>query len=267
MMTAVINLMRIRQYVKNLFIFFPLFFALQITNVELFTNALIAFISFSLGASAVYVLNDYLDIKSDRMHPTKRNRPLASGQISKSKAKVLIVIFISLSLLIMQMVNQFSFFVLLFYIALNTLYSIKLKHIAILDVSIIAVGFVLRLFVGAYATNIELSVWIVMITFLLALFLALAKRRDDVLIFEKTGKKMRKVVDGYNIQLVDSAMTMMSAVVIVSYILYTISDSVISRVGSDNLYLTVFFVIIGILRYMQITFVEETSGNPTSIVT
>ncbi len=141
-----------------------------------------------------------------------------------------------------------------------------LKHIAILDVAIIATGFVLRLFVGAAVTEIELSMWIVVITFLLALFMALAKRRSDVLLFLNTGARTRKVIDGYNLRFLDSAMAIMASVVIVSYILYTTSAEVLERIPNNYLYLTALFVIVGILRYMQIAFVDEDSGSPTEIL-
>ena len=156
--------------------------------------------------------------------------------------------------------------ILITYAVMIIAYSCYFKHIAIIDVSIIAIGFVLRLFIGSSVTGIELSMWIVVMTFLLALFLALAKRRDDVLIFLETGEKMRKNVDGYNLQFLDGVMTIMAAVVIVAYILYTTSEEVIHRLGSSYLYLTAFFVVIGIMRYMQIAFVENNSGNPTKVM-
>ena len=152
------------------------------------------------------------------------------------------------------------------YVVMNVAYSFYLKHIAILDVTIIAIGFVLRLFVGSAVTDIHLSMWIVVMTFLLALFMALAKRRDDVLIFLDTGKKMRKVIDGYNLQFLDGAMLVMASVVIVAYTIYTTSSEIIERVQSEYLYMTALFVILGILRYLQIAFVEKDSGSPTRIV-
>jgi 4-hydroxybenzoate polyprenyltransferase len=148
---------------------------------------------------------------------------------------------------------------------MNILYSLKLKHISIIDIFIIATGFVLRLFAGSVVTDIKLSMWIVIMTFLLAIFLALAKRRDDI-ILSSQGKDTRKNIDGYNLEFVNASMVLMAGVVVVSYILYTVSDNVIHRLGTDHLYLTSFFVILGILRYMQITFVEEDSGSPTAIV-
>lgn len=263
---ATIKLMRLHQYIKNIFIFLPLFFALEITNINLLLNALLAFIAFSLSASSIYIFNDYMDIEVDRLHPKKRKRPLASGEVSKKSAKSLIAILSIVGISLMAVVSLKALYVLLLYVGLNIAYTLHLKHIAILDITIIAIGFVLRLFVGAFATDIKLSMWIVVMTFLLALFMALAKRRDDVLIYLNTGKKMRKVIDGYNLQFLDTAMAIMASVVIVAYTIYTTSSEVVARVHSEYLYLTALFVILGVLRYLQITFVEEESGSPTKIV-
>lgn len=152
------------------------------------------------------------------------------------------------------------------YAALNVAYCVHLKHVAILDVVVIGIGFVLRLFVGSVATSVPLSMWIVVMTFLLALFLGLAKRRDDLLLLAQTGKSMRRSIDGYNLQFVDAAMAIMASVVIVAYLLYTTTHEVVDRLGSEHLYLTSLFVIVGILRYLQIAFVEEQSGSPTRVV-
>ena len=263
---GVLRLMRVHQYIKNIFIFLPLFFIGNIANFELVTTAFIAFISFSISASGVYALNDFLDIEYDRKHPKKKFRPLASKEISKNEGRFLIVLFFTVGIVTMSYLSKITLLVLLFYILMNIAYSLRLKHIAIIDVTLIAIGFVLRLFIGALATETPLSKWIVIMTFLLALFLALVKRRDDVIHFLKTGTKMRKVIDGYNIQLIDTAMMVMASVVTVSYLLYTTSPEVIDRIGNDYLYLTSFFVILGILRYMQITFVEENSGSPTTVL-
>jgi len=265
-LSNVIKLMRPHQYIKNLFIFLPLFFALKITDIQLLTNSLIAFIAFSLTASAVYILNDYRDIDDDRRHPTKRDRPLASGAISKQQGIGIMLVLLGIGFLMMSMLSISAVAILGIYVVMNVLYTFWLKHIAILDVIIIAIGFVLRLFIGASVTNIELSMWIVTMTFLLALFMALAKRRDDMLIYLDTGKKMRRVIDGYNLQFLDTAMSIMASVVIVAYVIYTSSLEVITRVHSNYLYLTSLFVIIGIMRYLQIAFVFQDSGSPTKIV-
>lgn len=265
-MSSVLRLLRPHQYIKNLFIFLPLFFALKVTQADLLLSALWAFIAFSLTASAVYVFNDYLDIEDDRQHPKKCTRPLASGEVSKTEAKGLMAGLILIGMGLMAWIDMSALYVLAFYVVLNLAYTLRLKHVAVLDVAIIALGFVLRLFVGSFVTGVPLSMWIVVMTFLLALFLALAKRRDDVLIYLETGQKMRKVIDGYNLKFLDSAMVMMASVVIVAYTLYTISADVTSRLHSEYLYLTVLFVILGIMRYMQIAFVEEDSGSPTRVM-
>jgi 4-hydroxybenzoate polyprenyltransferase len=261
-----VRLLRPHQYIKNLFIFLPLFFALKATQPDLLLAAFWAFAAFCLTASAVYVLNDYRDIGEDQKHPKKCKRPLASGEVSLKTARLLMGLLGVAGFGLMAWVDLSALYVLAAYVALNLAYTLKLKHVAVLDVTIIALGFVLRLFVGSFVTGVPLSMWIVVMTFLLALFLALAKRRDDVLIFLETGAKMRKAVDGYNLKFLDSAMVMMASVVIVAYTLYTISEDVTSRLHSDYLYLTVLFVILGILRYMQIAFVEENSGSPTRVM-
>jgi 4-hydroxybenzoate polyprenyltransferase len=262
----IIKLMRPHQYLKNIFIFLPLFFALEITNQELLTYSIIAFISFSFSASAIYILNDYFDIEEDRQHPKKKYRPLASGDIERNQAIIIMGILLSIGISLMSILSLKATIILIVYVILNIAYTLWLKHIAILDVTIIAIGFVLRIFVGSAVTDIKLSMWIVIMTFLLALFMALAKRRDDVLIFMNTGTKMRKVINGYNLRFVDSAMMIMASVVIVAYTLYTTSPEVIARVGSEYLYITTLFVILGIMRYMQITFVFEDSASPTNII-
>jgi decaprenyl-phosphate phosphoribosyltransferase len=265
-MKPFLSLIRPHHYVKNLFILLPLFFAGQFSNNSQILNGLIAFAAFSISASAIYIFNDYMDIKNDRKHPKKKYRPLASGLISKRIALYLMIILLTIGIFSMAYVSTGSLTILIVYIILNILYSLKLKQIALLDITIIAIGFVLRLFVGSFAYNVTLEFWIVIMTFLLALFLALAKRRDDVLILNKSGAKMRKSVDGYNLQLVDGSMLVMSAIVIVAYIQYSTSLEIINKFNNENLYLTALFVIFGIMRYLQIAFVEKKSGSPTEII-
>ncbi len=263
-MKQIIYLLRPHHYIKNLFIFAPLLFSFNFQWAS-FLNAVEAFILFSLLASSVYVLNDVMDVEEDKKHPVKKNRPIAAGNISKSKALIAFIALAVFSLTASYFVDKALFFVLAIYFFLNVFYSIKLKHFALIDILIIAVGFVLRLYAGSAATDVELSVWIITITFLLALFIALAKRRDD-LVLGGDIDNIRKSIDGYNLEFINVAMTMMGGVVIVSYILYTISDEVISRMNTPYLFLTTLFVIMGIMRYLQITFVEEKSGSPVGIV-
>jgi len=158
------------------------------------------------------------------------------------------------------------FFLSLLYIVLNFSYSVKLKHIPIVDIMIIAICFVIRVFVGGVVGNVPIYMWIVIMTFLLALFLAIGKRRDDVLIFLETNRMPRKSVEGYNLRFIDSSMVIMAAVILVAYLMYTVSPEIIAKFQTDKLYITAIFVLIGILRYLQITMLEENSGSPTEIL-
>jgi 4-hydroxybenzoate polyprenyltransferase len=261
----IIKLIRPHQYIKNLFIIAPLFFAGAITDQQALIASLLAFVFFSISASAIYVLNDLKDVNEDRLHPVKRDRPIASGRISIPQAWILFSALLALGLLGAYWLSEMLFYIVLLYVMLNVLYSLGLKHISIVDIAIIAFGFVLRILAGSAVIQIPPSMWIILMTFLLALFLALAKRRDDVLLATQ-GKQTRKNIDGYNLEFVNAAMVIMSSVVTVSYIFYTISDEVQMRLQTEYLYLTVIFVILGIMRYMQITFVENNSGSPTKIV-
>lgn len=261
---SIIVLLRPEHYVKNLFIFAPLFFSFKFNIINI-SNSLLAFFLFSLVASSAYVFNDLMDIDEDRNHPIKKLRPLADGRVSFTSAKILIASLAIIPLLIAVTINMNLFFVLFLYLALNFMYSLKLKHITIIDISIIAAGFILRLFAGSFSINEDLSMWIIIMTFLLALFLALAKRRDDVLL-AISGTKTRKNIDGYNLEFINAGMVLMSGIIVVAYILFTTSAETINKFHTEYLYVTSFFVILGILRYMQITFVEKDSGNPTYIL-
>ncbi len=261
---SVLELLRPHQWLKNLFVLAPLFFSFHFTEENIIV-ALSGFVLFSLAASSIYVLNDYFDIEEDRQHPTKCHRPLASGAITKPQAVLFMVGLWGVVSVGAYLLNPVFLAVVVGYVLLNVFYSFKLKHIPILDIIIIAIGFVLRVFAGAVLIAVTPTMWIVLVTFLLALFLALAKRRDDCLL-SLQGKATRKNIDGYNLELVNAAMVLMAAVTLVSYIMYTVSPEVVVRFGSDYLYLTALFVIMGILRYMQITFVEENSGSPTKLL-
>ena len=260
----IIVLLRPEQYVKNLFVFAPLFFSFKFNIINI-SSSLLAFFLFSLVASSAYIFNDLIDIDDDRNHPIKKLRPLADEKISFASAKILILSLAAIPLLIAATINMDLFFVLFLYLILNFMYSLKLKHITIIDISIIATGFVLRLFAGSFSINEDLSMWIIIMTFLLALFLALAKRRDDVLL-AISGTKTRKNIDGYNLEFINSAMALMSGIIVVAYILFTTSVETINKFQTEYLYVTSLFVILGVLRYMQITFVEKGSGNPTYIL-
>jgi 4-hydroxybenzoate polyprenyltransferase len=262
----IILLARPHQYVKNLFIFLPAFFAFKLHQSELFVNASIAFCAFSLVASSVYVLNDWLDRFEDAGHPEKCQRPIAAGRVNFHTAIVVFFALLLGGMLLSVTISISVFYLICLYFILNIAYSLKLKHIPIIDIILIATGFVVRVFVGGEATHITLVNWIIIMTFLLALFLALGKRRDDVLFYLKTNNRTRRVVDGYNLVFLDASMVMTASIVILAYILWSISPEVTAKHESQYIYLTSIFVFLGVLRYMQIAFVEEKSGSPTKVL-
>lgn len=258
------DLLRVHHYIKNLFIFLPLFFGLKLTDPAIVLKGVEAFIVFCLIASAVYILNDIFDLAEDQQHPRKNLRPLASGAVSISTASVIAVVLLLLGIAGGYFLSILPLIGL--YVALNLIYTLYLKTVAIVDVIVVAVGFVIRLFVGSAVSHIGLSMWIVLVTFLLALFLAFAKRRDDVLILLQTGRSPRKNTAGYSLDFLNTAMSIMATIVIVSYLMYVASPEVVHRFNAPYLYLTTLFVVLGILRYLQITLVEQNSGSPTQIL-
>jgi 4-hydroxybenzoate polyprenyltransferase len=263
---AYLTLARPHQYLKNGFIFFPLFFGHRLYDLEALGLACSAFLAFCAAASSAYVFNDICDREADRRHPVKRWRPLASGALDLGGAVGFLLLLLSLSVVLSLWLLPRSFIIILgAYLLLNLFYSWKLKHLAILDVVCIGLGFVLRIFAGGVAVNIWPSHWLVMMTFLLALFLALAKRRDDLLL-AACGDKTRKCLDGYSLEFVSLSMGIMAAVIIVSYTLYTVSPEVMIKHQAPDLYLTTLWVIIGLLRYLQVTFVFQESGSPTHVL-
>ena len=270
-MKKYLKLLRVEQWVKNLFVFVPLFFSGNIKNVDLLSKSVFAFIIFSLAASVVYILNDYNDIEADRKHPEKRRRPLASGAISKSTA---IGILIGLMILDIALVfvaqayfheNLWKFATIVgFYFVMNLAYTFKLKHVPIIDISIIAIGFVLRVLSGGYITGISISQWAILLTFVLALVLAIGKRRGELINAQVSGKT-RKALDGYNVQFADIALSISVTLAIVCYLMFTLSPEVQARFH-ERVFYTVIFVVFAFLRYLQQTLVYNRTESPTKIV-
>ena len=269
----IIALIRPHQWLKNVFVFTPLFFDRHATDWNYVWPCIMTFIAFCLAASGIYCFNDIHDADADRQHPVKCRRPVASGAVSKRTAYTTmgIVWIAAFTLAVLGCfysgsIQKGLIGTLLFYIIMNVAYCVRLKQMALLDVFIIATGFVLRVVAGGLATGIILSHWIVLTTFLLALFLAVAKRRDDVAIYETSGIKARKNVVCYNLDFLNQSLGILGSITIMCYILYTVSDDVVERIGSHNLYATSVFVLAGILRYMQLTLVDQKSGSPTEVL-
>ena len=269
-MKNIVILLRPQQWLKHGFIFIPLFFDHKLMDWYCLCSAILAFFAYSFAASAIYCLNDLIDVEADKRHPKKCKRPIAAGVISKVQALLLVALCLGVAFAIASMLEgnaQWKVMGILgVYIVMNIAYCLKLKQMAIVDVFIIAVGFVLRIFVGGFATGVVLSQWIVLMTFLLALFLAFAKRRDDVVIYEDTGVLARKNVNRYNLPFMNQVIGVVSSITMVCYIMYTVDPEVIARMGSRYVYLTSVFVLAGIIRYLQLTIVDVKSGSPTKVL-
>lgn len=259
-------LLRPKHWVKNLFLFVPLFFSGHLFQRENLSGLLLGFISFCIIASSIYVINDLRDIESDQKHPEKCKRPLASGAISKNQAIILFIICMLAGFLLAFFIQPKFLFILSIYFFLNLGYSFGLKNISILDILIVSAGFVLRIKAGGAIAFIAISHWLMIMVFLLALFMAIAKRRDDILLKLSSGRDMRKAIKGYNLDFLNTCLALVSAVIIVAYLMYTVSPEVIQRLGTYKLYYTSLFVIAGLMRYLQLTYVEKDSGSPTKLL-
>lgn len=268
-LASLIKILRPQQWIKNGFVLAPLIFGGQLLEIKNLIIGLITFMAYSFAASSIYCFNDIHDVKYDRCHPDKCHRPIASGAISVKSGYCLMALMLILALCCISILpdNRLKTGgVIIFYWLLNIAYCTKLKQYAIIDVCVVAFGFVLRLFAGGFATDVHLSKWIILMTFLITLFMSFAKRRDDVVRMEATGVALRKNTIRYNLTFINQAITITASVTLVCYILYTVSPDVIRSFHSDYLYLTSIFVIVGLLRYIQITVVDKKSGNPTKII-
>lgn len=262
-----IHLLRPLQWLKNGFVFAPIFFSSNLLKWEFFLPTLIVFLSFCLISSAIYCFNDLRDVEADRLHPKKRLRPIASGAVSVRSAYVMMMICTIGAFALLpfsQSVNMpYLYLILAAYWLMNIAYCLWLKQLAILDVTIIAIGFVMRVLVGGLTTDIWISHWLVLMTFLVTLFLAFTKRNDDYRIYEQTGLKPRVSITGYNKTFINEATAIIASVTLVCYIMYTMSEEVIARMGTRYVYLTSGWVLAAMLRYLQNMIVFGLSGSPT----
>ncbi len=268
-MRDAILLLRPLQWFKNLFVFAPIFFGNNLLDASCFMQTLWVFVAYCLVSSSVYCFNDIQDVESDRRHPRKCHRPIAAGKVSVAMGYVVMGGSLLAGLFTAAFTASSRWTVcamLAGYWLLNVAYCVRLKHYAILDVAIVAAGFVMRVLTGGIATGIVVSGWLVMMTFLLALFLAFGKRKDDYRIYEQTGIMPRKSIAGYNAPFIDLSVTIVGTVTLVCYIIYTMSDSVVSRFGSPYVYLTNVWVLAGLLRYLQNMLVYQRSGSPTKVL-
>lgn len=261
-----LKLLRPKDWAKNLFLFIPLFFAREFLDQSKLVNLLFGFFAFSFIASSIYIINDYRDREDDRKHPTKCKRPLASGAVSPAAAITICAMLIMGGFSIAWITNQEFVVVLAVYFLLNLAYCFGLKNIAILDIFILAAGFVLRIKSGSVIGHVPLSEWIIIMVLLLAIFMAIGKRRDDVLLKINSGADMRKSIKGYNLELLNVLLSVVASIIVVAYLMYTMSPEVKQRLHTYRLYYTGVFVLAGLMRYLQLIYVSEDSGSPTRIL-
>jgi len=264
-MLSIISLIRVKQWVKNLFMFLPLFFSGQLMKWDMYQDLILGYFVFCFAASFIYVLNDIKDKDADELHPIKRLRPLPSGKLSVLQALIVAIALISFAIAASLFLPKNFIIVIFIYVLLNIFYIYMGKKISIVDVMLISIGFVLRVEAGGIITSVPLSQWIIIMVFLLALFLALAKRRDDLVLKSETGVDLRKVSKHYSLEYLNITLGVVSGVIIVSYLMYSLSPNVIERIGDDRIFYTTLFVIFGLLRYLQLTIINEESGSPTEI--
>ena len=260
---ALLRLMRPHQWVKNAFVFTGLLFGHAWNDPALVTQVLIAFAAFCLVSSAIYVLNDIVDVEQDRHHPKKRLRPLAAGLVSMPAAVVLALLLAVLGLGLAYVASTIVLVILLAYALMNIAYSLRLKHVVILDVFIIATGFMLRILAGTLGVGIPPSQWLLLCGLMVTLFLGFTKRRAEIIALTEDKAAHRKVLEHYSPVLLDKMIGITAAGLIMSYSLYTMNPDTIRTHGTPNLIYTVPFVMYGVFRYIYLLHHQSRGGDPS----
>lgn len=249
--------MRPKQWIKNSFVFAGLIFSKSFVHMEPIFKTVYCFILFSLVSGTVYIVNDIIDKEKDKLHPVKCKRPIASGKLNASQAMVFALVVLAISLSLALFYNFKLFLILLVYFILVLSYSIKFKNIVILDVIILSAGFVLRTVGGAVIIDVWISPWLILCTTLLALFLALNKRRNELLVMSDKAGEHRKILDQYTPELINNMLSVITSTTVMSYSLYTFTAS-----KSSYMMLTIPFVLYGIFRYQFLVTSKDMGGSP-----
>ena len=258
--------LRPHQWVKNIFVLAALVFSKEFTQLDSVINAFQMVFSFSLAASSIYLVNDIADYERDRVHPKKRLRPIASGRISRRGAGIFAVFVAPFSWWLAWLLSPACLAVVSVYTLMNLSYSLKLKHVVLLDVFIIAAGFLLRVTAGAFAINVGVSPWLILCTFFVALFLAFCKRRNELESLGENAAAHRGILANYSLVFIDKMVSALASLTIMSYALYTIDPKVVSRLGTDGLILTLPIVLYGIFRYLFLVHQKQLGGSPTEVM-
>ncbi|MBL8006615.1 MAG: decaprenyl-phosphate phosphoribosyltransferase [Ignavibacteria bacterium] len=264
----VIELIRPKQWIKNLFVFAPILFAGKLLDYHMLVTNILAFTAFCFVSSSVYVLNDIIDVESDRVHKKKRYRPIAAGYISVNQAKILLFLLLIITAIISLKLPILFILTIIAYFVNNLLYTFKIKNIVLLDVFSISIGFILRVIAGAVAIDVSISSWMIITTIFISLFLGISKRRAELSgPNQENLEKQRRVLSDYDVVFVDQLNTIAATGTIISYALYTVSEKAISSFHSDKLIYTTPFVIYGIFRYLYLLHQKNLGESPTQIVT
>ncbi|MCD6160989.1 MAG: decaprenyl-phosphate phosphoribosyltransferase [candidate division Zixibacteria bacterium] len=266
MFSAIIKTARPHHWIKNLVVFAALIFAKKFTEPQSLLLAIKGFAAFCFAASMVYYINDIADYKNDQQHPVKKNRPIASGQLSIKIAVIISVLLFAVSSVISYSLGMNFFICFILYTILNFGYDLGLKNIVIIDVMILAIGFSIRATAGAAAISVPISSWLLVCTLLLALFLGLAKRRHEIVILGDDAISHRQALAHYSPYFLDQMMSVVAASTVVAYTFYTLSTDVQEKLGSEYLVLTVPFVLYGIFRYLYLIHQKDKGGNPTRLL-
>jgi len=265
MLKAILKEMRVHQWIKNIFVLIPLVFDRQLFSIEPLSRTIIGFFLFCFVSSSVYLINDIMDVEADQKHPKKKSRPIASGSLPIPIAIITAIILVSISVIGGFFLSRSFLLILTIYFLINLAYSLKLKHIPLLDVLIIATGFVLRVAAGVSIIQVErFSPWLYVVTTVLALFFGLGKRRGELATIQQNNNEQRKVLDGYTIPLLDQLITIISATTLISYSLYTFSAP--NLPDNHVMMLTIPFAIYGIFRYLYLIQVKNEGGAPDELV-
>ena len=267
MFRQVLKLIRIPQWIKNFFVFVPLVFSLNLFRGNYFLTSLLGFAAFCLTSSIVYIINDIADVEADRAHPKKKNRPIASGKISPRQGLVISFFFAVAAAVICLFADTNFVLLLILFFLINVLYSMKLKHIVLLDIFSIAAGFLIRVLAGAVIINVAISSWLVLTTMFISLFLAVMKRHSELeVVANGSNAETRKVLAFYSLNFADQIATVTAAGVIICYALYTVAERTITVFGTDNLIYTTPFVVFGIFRYMFLVYMNKQGENTTQLL-
>ena len=265
-MRTIFATLRPQQWVKNFVLFAGLIFSQNLDRLDLVLETLAGFALFCLLSSSVYILNDIMDVESDRKHPLKSARPIASGKIKISTAVVLFVILSLVSLGLSVCLCPLFALTAASYFILNLLYSASLKNVVIIDVMCIALGFVIRAVAGAVLIGVEISAWLIVCTTLLALFLGFGKRRHELLLLETQATDHRKILSEYSPYFLDQMISVVTASTVVAYAFYTLSSEVETKLGTGHMDLTIPFVLYGVFRYLYLIHQKEGGGSPTRML-